>query len=75
MPGIRDHDGRLIEPYVFESTYTQPDGIRVQVVITIPAGEWWKDVQEAGEIAQMTASRALTQINAQIKASNERVPF
>ncbi|MGA4726267.1 hypothetical protein ACPB67_02505 [Micromonospora taraxaci] len=75
MPGIRDEDGRLIKPYVFESTYSQPDGIRVQVVITIPAETFWQDVQEAGEVAQMTASRALTQINGQIKAAQERVPF
>ena len=71
MPGNRDEDGYLYEPWVFESTVTQPDGIRVQVVITVPIGTAWKDVGETAEIAQMTATRALSQIT----TCKERPPF
>lgn len=71
MPGNRDEDGYLYEPWVFESTATQPDGIRVQVSISIPPGAAWKDVGETAEIAQMTASRAMTQIH----TCKERPPF
>lgn len=55
----------------FESVITGPDGIRVRVTVTVPAGAAWRDVGESAEIAQMTASRAMTQI-AQCK---ERPPF
>ncbi|WP_327029736.1 hypothetical protein OG989_04220 [Micromonospora sp. NBC_01740] len=71
MPGARNDDGYFIEPYVFESTVTQPDGIRVHVSISVPPDAAWKDTPETAEVAQMTASRALAQIN----ASKERVPF
>ncbi|MFE7868816.1 hypothetical protein ACFUYE_00490 [Micromonospora humida] len=71
MPGNRDDDGRPIEPYVFESTVTQPDGIRVQVVITVPSRAAWSDVRETAEIAQMATNHALTQID----RCKERVPF
>lgn len=71
MPGQRDDDGFLIEPYVFETTTTQPDGIRVQVVITVPPGAAWKDVPEAAEIAQAHATLTLAQIN----TLKERAPF
>lgn len=69
--GRRDEDGCLYEPYVFESTTTQPDGTQVYVAITVPIGAAWKDVGETAEIAQMTASRAL----AQITTCKERPPF
>lgn len=69
--GRRDDDGRLYEPWTFESTITAPDGTQVYVAITVPADTAWKDVGESAEIAQMTANRAF----AQITTSKERPPF
>ncbi len=56
---------------VFESAITSLDGIRVEVAITVPSGISWKDMAETAEIAQMTASRAV----AQIESSRDRPPF
>ncbi|MEV4767765.1 hypothetical protein [Micromonospora humida] len=71
MPGHRNEDGYCDEPWVFESAVTQPDGIRVQVVITVPPDAAWGDVRETAEIAQMATNHALTQID----RCKERVPF
>jgi hypothetical protein len=58
--------------WTFESAITHPDGTRVHVVITVPISATWSDVRESAEIAQMTASRAIAQIE---KSKNEEVPF
>ena len=58
--------------WTFESSITRPDGTRVHVTVAIPTGVGgWKDVGENVEIAQMTATRAMTQII----ANQERCPF
>lgn len=71
MPGRRDEDGQLYEPWLFEHTVTQPDGIQVHVIVTVPIGAAWKDVRETAEIAQMAANHALTHID----RCKERPPF
>lgn len=57
--------------WTFESVLTQPDGTQIRVTIAIPSRAAWKDVAETAEIAQMTASYALNQIN----RCKERPPF
>lgn len=57
--------------WTFESNICHPDGIRVQITITVPCRAAWKDVGEAGEVAQMTAWRAMEQL----KSCRERPPF
>lgn len=50
---------------------TDLSGVSVTVTITVPADCWWKDQRESLEIAQMTASRAMSSI----RTSQERAPF
>jgi hypothetical protein len=49
------------DPWVFRASETDPVGIQVDVVIAVPNGVAWKDMRELAEVAQMTASRAMTQ--------------
>lgn len=63
-------------PWVLESVSTDPTGLRVQVIVTVPpSAAWGVDTSEAAEFAQMTASRAITQIIASRKTQQERCPF
>jgi len=50
-------------PHVFQASYTDPSGIRVNTTILVPAEVAWPDVREVGEIAQMTACGALAHID------------
>lgn len=59
------------DEWTFESTVARPDGTQVRVTVTVPTGSTWKDIGDAAEIAQMTASRAMSQI----VANQERCPF
>ena len=62
-------------PWVFEATSTDPTGLRVHVTVTVPPGAAWEDVGECGEIAQMTASKAIAQARSNRKNCQERCPF
>jgi hypothetical protein len=70
-----DEYGRA--PWRMESTITDPAGVRVSVAITVPPGKTWDDkaVGDCTEIAQMTAARAVTDINKCRALAAERVPF
>jgi hypothetical protein len=61
--------------WTFDLKVTDPTGIQVQVIATVPSNHAWRVEGECAEITQMTASRAMTQINAAIAAQNEKVPF
>lgn len=47
-----------ISEWRFTSTIERPDGMRVEVDITVPAGIATKDVTEQSEVAQMLAIQA-----------------
>ncbi|ALG07632.1 hypothetical protein H4W33_010490 [Kibdelosporangium phytohabitans] len=57
--------------WTFESTITDPNGVRVTVTVSVPLERAWKDVGESAELAQMAASRA----QAMLRDSRERAPF
>lgn len=61
--------------HVFHASETDPAGVRVEVtiVVPLPVADTWKDFREAAEHAQMTASRAMSQIRQ--SQSMERPPF
>ena len=50
--------------WTFESTITDPAGIRVSVEIAVPAGlSWNRTTQDASEIGQIAAVRAARMID------------
>ncbi|MEV6344162.1 hypothetical protein [Actinoplanes sp. NPDC051851] len=71
----RDEYGRL--PHQLQATITDPIGLRVQVTVTVPAGWTWADsaLSDCSEIAQITANRAMTQIQQCRKKAAEECPF
>lgn len=62
-------------PWVHEAIITDPTGLRVHVMVTVPPRASWKTDGETTEIAQMTATRAMTQLNTMRKTEQERCPF
>jgi hypothetical protein len=68
-----DEYGRT--PWRYESTVTDPSGVRVTTTITVPIRVAWADVQECGELAQMGASQTAARVQKNAMASNEKVPF
>lgn len=60
-----------MDSHRYESTITGPDGITVQVVITVPLSATWKDTAECGELAAMNATR----VTRYVRDSKERCPF
>lgn len=60
-----------IPNWEFEHRITHPNGIRVDVLITVPAGASPRAVADSAEFAQMAASRAMTQV----EKITEEVPF
>jgi hypothetical protein len=71
----QDEYGRA--PWAMETAITDPEGIRVQVKITVPPGRTWDDkaVGDCTEIAQMTAATAMTHINKCRQIAADKVPF
>jgi hypothetical protein len=71
---MEDEYGRPV-PWVYESTITDPTGLKVHVKVTVPGTAFYFDSGECGEVVQMAATRAMTQITASRKAEQERCPF
>lgn len=69
----RIDDYRL--PWVHEATITDPTGLRVQVLVTIPPAANWDRSDESTEIAQMQASQAMRHLTKLRKEHNEECPF
>ncbi|MFJ8815470.1 hypothetical protein [Amycolatopsis thermoflava] len=59
--------------WTYASVITSPDDIRVEVTVTVPVGQTWKDVGESAEIAQMAAGRAMKMLGD--SAARSEVPF
>lgn len=59
----------------FQSVVTTPDGIRTEVVVSVPAKGAWPDVGEVAEIAQMCATQASGRMAKMLRDSAERAPF
>lgn len=62
-------------PWVHEAIITDPTGLRVHVTVTVPPRASWRTDGETTEIAQMAATRAMTQLNKMRKTEQERPPF
>lgn len=60
--------------WTFIATLANPEGIRVTATITVPVDAAWKDVREVAELAQMVASRGMSDVGRSREAS-ERMPF
>jgi hypothetical protein len=71
----RIDDDRM--PWAMETAIIDPEGIRVQVKITVPPGHIWDDkaVGDCTEIAQMTAATAMTHLNKCRQIAADKVPF
>lgn len=63
----------IVPNWEFEHRITHPNGFRVQVLITVPADPSSppQGIADSSEHAQMTASRAMTQV----QKSMEEGPF
>jgi len=61
--------------WTFETTITDPSGVRITTTVTVPADVAWSDVAECAELTQMGASQTATRVNKSAIASNEKVPF
>jgi hypothetical protein len=68
-----DEYGRT--PWRFETTVTDPSGIRTTVTITVPLRVAWGDVPECGELAQMGASQTAARVAKNRTEFNEECPF
>lgn len=74
MEDLTDEFNR--SPWLFESTVTDPDRrVRVHVTITVRASEPDRLTGDAAEMAQMTAKRAMDQIQKCRKEIQEECPF
>jgi hypothetical protein len=63
-------------PWLFEATVTNPERrVRVHVTVTVRAGEADRLIGDAAEIAQMTAKRAMDQLQKCRKELEEECPF
>lgn len=71
---MEDEYGRAV-PWVHEAIVTDPTGLRVHVTVTVPPTASWKTDHETTEIAQMTATRAMTQLTTMRKTEQDRCPF
>lgn len=63
--------------WTFESRITNPDGMTISVVITVPTDTRWHDPSEASELSQMGAiqtSRLIAK-NMTRSAAPEEFPF
>lgn len=58
--------------WTFRSAVTNPSGVRVTTVITVPAKAAWSSVQECGDLAQLAASQTAARV---LKAMQEEPPF
>ena len=64
------------DPWLFESTITEPDRrIQVHVTITVHANEKDRVLGDCAEIAQMTAKRGMEHIQKCRKEIEEECPF
>lgn len=72
-----DEDEYGRPPWRMESAITDPNGIRVEVAISVRAGQNWDDkaVGDCTEIAQMTAATAMKHIEKCRQIAAEKVPF
>jgi len=62
--------------WTFESRITEPDGMTISVVITVPTDTRWHDPSEAGEIGQMGARHTERLIAKNMtRHSDEECPF
>ena len=62
--------------WTFESTATNPNGVRITTTITVPVDAEWNDVRECGELAQMGSHLTLGHVLKSIARSAENeVPF
>lgn len=72
---MEDEYGRAV-PWVYESTLTDPNGIKVQVIVTVsPVGHYGTNTDECGEVAQMTATTAMRHIRTNRQEHFEKAPF
>ncbi len=55
----------------FETAITQPNGVRHEVTVTVPAASVWGDMVEVAAIAQTCA----TELAVQVAAHAGRPPF
>lgn len=63
-------------PWLFEASVTNPDRrVRVHVTVTVRANESDRNLGDAAEIAQMTAKRAMDQLQKCRKEAEEECPF
>lgn len=62
-------------PWVFESTITDPTGLKVHVTVTAPPTADWDNSLECAELAQMGAATTVRHIRKNRKADQERCPF
>jgi len=58
--------------WTFETTITNPSGVRVTTVITVPDEAAWPSVQECGDVAQLAVSQTAARV---LKAMQEEPPF
>lgn len=72
---MEDEFGRT--PWVHKGAITDPNGIHVEVTVTVPAGQVWDDraVGDCTEIAQMTAATAMKHIQKIRDDHYNKVPF
>jgi hypothetical protein len=68
-----DEYGRT--PWRFQTTVTDPSGIRTTVTVTVPLRVAWDDVQECGELAQMGASQTAARIAKNRTDFRDEAPF
>lgn len=65
-----------IEPeWTFRAEASSPDDISVEVCVRVARRGAWKRVLEAGEIAQMCAANAMSQIRKSRDDEMNEVPF
>lgn len=60
--------------WTFRSTVSDPSGIRVTTVVTVPVDVAWDDVRECGELAQMGANHTAGFVNKSRAASLDKEP-
>jgi hypothetical protein len=74
MEDLTDEFNR--SPWLLEAASTDPDRrLRVHVTVTVHAGEPERVIADAAEIAQMTAKRAMDQLQKLRKEFKEECPF
>lgn len=66
-----------MNPQIFQSSETSPEGIRVTTTITVPEAAQWPDIGDAAEQAQMGTSYTARRVAAARKQSleHEECPF